>query len=91
MLLHSNDNRPVEAKSRRCLLNPVARNTDTNSLSTNRRTSGTEGNNVPQESSTRVAYLPAQKCHTADSIVRPTISELLTQKDNRRKEDNKQQ
>ena len=35
-----------------------------------------------------VAYLPAQKSHTADLIVRPTIPELLNQKDNRRKKDN---
>ena len=81
VLLHSNDNRQVEAKSRRCLSNSEASHIDTNSLLTDRRTSGTEGNNVLQESSTRVAYLPAQKSHTADSIVRSTIPELLTQKE----------
>ena len=49
VLLHSNDNRQIEAKSRRCLSNPEASHIDTNSLSIHQRTSGTEGNNVPQE------------------------------------------
>ena len=88
VLLHSIDNRQVEAKSKRCLSNPEARHIDKNILSAGQHTSGTEGNNISQESPTRVAYVRTQKGHTADSRSLPTVPELLTKEDHRRKEEN---
>ena len=68
VLLHNIDNRQVEAKSKRCLSNPEARHIDTNILSADQRTSGTEGNKISQESPTRVAYVPTQKGHRNRTI-----------------------
>ena len=68
VLLLNIDNRQVEAKSKRCLSNPEARHIKTNILSTDQRTSGTKGNNISQESPTRVAYVPTQKGHRNRTI-----------------------
>ena len=82
MLLHSNNNRQCEAKSKRCLLNRsnrtvVGHNAD-------RGTTGTEGNDQTQDSprQTQDGYTAANR----DRL--PAVPVRLTQGDRRRKVDN---
>ena len=95
VLLHSNDNRQCEAKSKRCLLNRsdrtvVGHNTpdeecvESNNILTDRGTSGTEGNDQTQDSP-----MQTQDGYTADNRGRlPTVPVRMTQGDRRRKVDN---
>ena len=73
VLLHSNDNRQCEAKSKRCLLNranrtvvghntPGAERVESNNILTDRGTSGTEGNDQTQDSP-----MQTQDGYTADT------------------------
>ena len=94
VLIHSNDNRQGEAKTKRCLLNRsnrtvVCRNTPDaerveSNISTDRGTSGTKGNDQTQDSP-----LQTQDGYTAG--IRGRLSAVpvrLTQIDRRRKVDN---
>ena len=94
-LLHSNDNRQGEAKSKRCLLNRFNRTVEchntpdavrvvSNNISTDRGTSGTEGNDQTQNSP-----IETQDFYTADTRDRlPAVPVRLTQEDRRRSVDN---
>ena len=95
VLLHSNDNRQCEAKSKRCLLNrsnrtvvghntPDAERVESNNILTDRGTSGTEGNDQTQD-----LPMQTQDGCTADTRRRlPAVPVRLTQGDRRRKIDN---
>ena len=92
MLLHRNDDRQVEVKSKTNLLNrsfhtktchsrPDASFLNTNKL--NRCTSVTEGNDQTKES-----RMQAQDVYTADFSGLPTVPAIVSQWDRRHKVDN---
>ena len=94
VLLHRNEDRHVEAKAKYCLQNssyhtktchsPLeARLIDTNNFSTDRGTSGTEGNYQSKES-----QMQTQDGYTVDSRGLPTIPVLLIKGDRTLKVDN---